>query len=711
MSDPLSVTQLRDFLRDPRLIESSPFTALKEISLLVLRTGDSSDAVEMILRALEFRKEFGAHREILDGLARQVGLFPFVETSSLGARDLVAYEYHRPLASMGKIVFHRVQAEVYRTLLGGENVILSAPTSFGKSRIIDALVSLEKFKNICVVVPTLALIDETRRRLSAISSKYKIITHLAQVFAEHNLFVLTAERVVAFQALPTMDFFVIDEFYKLGLSDDGDRMVALNEAFYKLRKGNGQFYLLGPNVDKIAEEVEGTLRAKWIQTDFHTVVSEQIRVRPKDDPQVELVDLCRSLKESTIVYCASPASANTVANALLLGKVGSRTPSMDAAADWVAECFHPEWVLARGLRRGIGIHHGRLPRSIGQLVVREFNREKIRFLVCTSTLIEGVNTRAKNVIIYDNKIARRDVDYFTFNNIRGRAGRMFQHFIGRVYLFSDPPDRDLPFVDVPIVSQNAAVPNSLLMQLDEKDLKPAAIERMKEFVNQDVVPIGILRQGSAIDPGAQVAVGRHLHGLPAAILEGFAWRKWPRYKQLQQVCQLIWEYLVPQARRAGITSASQLTFKTWQLSKKEPIADRVLAELKGAYAAKTVDEAVERVLTFERTWASFEIPRYLMCISRIQAHVLSKRGLACGDYSFYAQQVENLFQAPILGALDEYGIPPHIGRRLLPRLKTIENLDQALEALRMLSVKRIGMSEFEQEVIVHAQEGLSPRHQ
>ncbi len=59
-----------------------------------------------------------------------------------------------------------------------------------------------------------------------------------------------------------MDFFVIDEFYKLGLSDDGDRMVALNEAFYKLRKGNGQFYLLGPNVDKIAEEVEGTLRAK-----------------------------------------------------------------------------------------------------------------------------------------------------------------------------------------------------------------------------------------------------------------------------------------------------------------------------------------------------------------------------------------------------------------------------------------------------------------
>ena len=28
-------------------------------------------------------------------------------------------------------------------------------------------------------------------------------------------------------------------------------------------------------------------------------------------------------------------------------------------------------------------------------------------MVCTSTLIEGVNTKAKNVIVYDNKIAKK----------------------------------------------------------------------------------------------------------------------------------------------------------------------------------------------------------------------------------------------------------------------------------------------------------------
>ena len=77
-------------------------------------------------------------------------------------------------------VFHRAQAEIYRRLIEGENVILSAPTSFGKSRIIDAVIATEQYKNIAVIVPTIALIDETRIRLSSFSEKYKVITQLNQ---------------------------------------------------------------------------------------------------------------------------------------------------------------------------------------------------------------------------------------------------------------------------------------------------------------------------------------------------------------------------------------------------------------------------------------------------------------------------------------------------------------------------------------------------
>jgi replicative superfamily II helicase len=131
---------------------------------------------------------------------------------------------------------------------------------------------------------------------------------------------------------------------------------------------------------------------------------------------------------------------------------------MEEAADWVAANYDPEWTLSRALRVGIGMHHGRMPRALAQVVVKGFNLEVIDFLICTSTLIEGVNTKAKNVVIFDNKIATQKYDYFTFNNIRGRSGRMFEHFVGNVYLFHPEPQEDLPFVDIPVFTQDEKYP-------------------------------------------------------------------------------------------------------------------------------------------------------------------------------------------------------------------------------------------------------------
>src|SRR5690606_19991022 len=119
--------------------------------------------------------------------------------------------------------------EVYRLLMGGENVILSAPTSFGKSLIVDALIASGKYLNIVVVVPTIVLIDETRRRLvERFRNHFKVITHLGQARADRNILVLTQERVVDFPDLGKVDLFVIDEFYKLDPRRDPDRAYLLN---------------------------------------------------------------------------------------------------------------------------------------------------------------------------------------------------------------------------------------------------------------------------------------------------------------------------------------------------------------------------------------------------------------------------------------------------------------------------------------------------
>lgn len=702
MAETLSIPQLRERLRSDEAIRSSSFTILKAIAALAADEGYTIVAQELVLRVLERKRAFSPYEALVDGLVRTVGLFPYLDSNTLTFRDALAYELHRP-ANMGEeFVFHREQADVYRRLMDGDNVILSAPTSFGKSKIIDAVIASGRFRNIAVVVPTLALIDETRRRLSQYSERYKIITHLSQRPAESNIFVFTAERAVAYDAFVSIDFFVIDEFYKIdALGQDETRTVALNQAFYRLRRLGGQFYLLGPNVQRIPDGFEAAFKCYFYPTRFATVVSEQISIDGKDDDVTRLVSLCRTLDDPTLIFCRSPARVNEVARAMLQASIGSSAPELKPAADWSARHYHPDWIFGQALAHGIGIHHGKLPRALAQFVVRMFNELRVRFLICTSTLIEGVNTKAKNVIVFDNKIAREQIDFFTFNNIKGRSGRMFEHFVGHVYVFNDPPSEQLPFVDFPIFTQDRTTPDSLLMQIEPEDLKPHSQERMKKYLAQDILPLSVLRENGSIDPDAQIRLARHLLADARRFSALLNWRSFPTSVQLEAVCDLIWTFLVGASRsRGGVYSARQLAFKVWQVRRVPDTAERVRQELRaGPYAAKTPDEAVERVLEFERTWASFELPRYLLAVSRIQEAVFGRLGLPFGDYTAFAGQVECLFRNPVAAALDEYGVPLQLGVRLAAAVAELSDLDVALERLRRYPFENLAADSFERDLL------------
>ncbi len=709
MARTLVATELRAQLASPERVRQDPFGILASISTLLQTSDQEATGREMVLRALEWRDSFGTCEPILDSLARIAGLYPFVEYQNLDLRDSIAYEYHRPADLEEDIVFHREQAEVYRRLYAGESLILSAPTSFGKSRIIDAMIATRRFANIAIVVPTLALIDETRRRLAKFSTQYKIVTHLTQPPAARNIFVFTAERVVAYERLPRIDFFAIDEFYKIGaITEDESRTVALNEAFYRLLKGKGQFYLLGPNIQRIPEGLESAYRCYFYPTSYSTVVVETSPAPGSGRNIGRLMELLRTLSEPTLVFCSSPGRVNEVARAMLEANIGRTSPAMRDAAAWIAKTFHPDWVFGTGLTHGIGIHHGRLPRSLSQFVVRAFNANQIQHLICTSTLIEGVNTRAKNVVIWDNTISQRPIDFFTFNNIKGRSGRMFEHFVGRVYLFDNAPQEELSYVDFPVFTQDSTAPATLLIQLDERDLLSEARDRVERYSNDPVLSLTTLRSNRGVDPDSQINLARHIESNAQSFWPRLAWRGFPQsYDQLKFVCELIWTYLVNGQQRQGVFSGSHLAFKTHQLYQTPSTARRVQAELRpGRYAARSADEAVERVLQFDRSWAGFQLPKCLMAVSRIQQEVLTRAGLPSGDYSAYAAQVESLFRAPIVAALDEYGIPIQVGERIRALLRTNDDLDEALRNLRTLNVPQLRLGTFEAELVKDAQAGL-----
>jgi hypothetical protein len=226
----MNVADLRRVLRSPEEIPQQAFSLVREIARLNVDPDQAETAHEMILRALEHRQHFGPSEAVVSALARAVGLFPYLNPENLSLRDSIAYEFHRPPAMGEDFVFHREQAEVYRRLMAGESVILSAPTSFGKSRIIDALIAADRFANLVILVPTLALIDETRRRLASYSDRYKIVTHLTQKPGSRTIFVFTAERAVSYEAFERIEFFVIDEFYKIDAVEEEKESKARSDA-------------------------------------------------------------------------------------------------------------------------------------------------------------------------------------------------------------------------------------------------------------------------------------------------------------------------------------------------------------------------------------------------------------------------------------------------------------------------------------------------
>ncbi len=420
-----------------------------------------------------------------------------------------------------------------------------------------------------------------------------------------------------------------------------------------------------------------------------------------------LVHLAEDIEGQTLIFCRSPKRANEVVKALLEREVCGHRVGFDDATDWISEHFHPDWTFQKALKGGIGMHHGRLPRSLAQYAVHAFNEGRLKFLVCTSTLIEGVNTKAKNVIILDSKIGTTKYDFFTFNNIKGRSGRMFHHFVGRVYIFNAPPQEELPFVDFPLFTQDTNAPESLLIQLDLEDLKPKSVERLADIYGQKSLPVELIRNNSGVDPKAQVSLAEYLNNLGHEEARKLSWTGIPDYGQLSEACELIWNNLLSGGGRAGVYGASQLAFKTSSLMHNRETRVRIEAELApGKYMAKTPDEAVERVLEFDRNWAGFELPRLVMALSRIQEHVFrSKYGMA-GDYSFFAARLEALFRNPVATALEEYGLPIQVTDKIEQTIKLSDELDVALYEMKILRAEQLNLSDFEIELLRDVQKYL-----
>ena len=415
---------------------ASTFDVLQGINAIVNISNSEWEGRDLVIRALDKFNLFDAvEQSLLLNMVRAVGLFPYITPylSKIALSDRLAYEAHRVEGVEQDMVFHHLQAHVFSLIMQGRNVVLSASTSVGKSVIIDAVLAQQRFKKVVVIVPTIALIDETRRRLVKRFKDFNLITHPSQEAVSHttNVYLLTQERVIQRPDLSDVEFFVLDEFYKIDLvnhTSESSRAIDLSLAFHKLAKTGAQFYMLGPDIQKVSG-LEG-YEYHFIPSDYSTVAVDiqnfNLGMRSEERKE-KLLELVITLDSPTLIYCQAPASANKIAEYLIQEAGLMPVPEMQEIAAWISEHYHPEWNVAKAISLGIGIHHGGVPRALQQYIVKLFNEGIIKKIICTSTMIEGVNTSAENVIIYAHPCSNFSINSLHSINIS------FLYVLSRVY--------------------------------------------------------------------------------------------------------------------------------------------------------------------------------------------------------------------------------------------------------------------------------------
>ncbi|MEX1827039.1 DEAD/DEAH box helicase [Luteibacter sp. CQ10] len=679
-----------------------------------LERGEELDARNNLIRLLDFHEKSGlAYSELVNALIRKVGLFPYMTMKNCHWSDEIAYQSFAVDAGDGKVILHREQASILSRLLTGDSLALSAPTSFGKSFIIDSYVKIKSPNNVLIIVPTLALADETRRRLQRkFGREYNVITSTEpDQLGERNIFVFPQERAISYaDSIPELDLLVVDEFYKASIKHDFDRSATLIRAILTFSARAKQRYFLAPNVSSLAEN-PFTIGMDFMALDYNTVVLDQIDLYKQvgNDPVAKsnaLLGVLDKHSGKSLVYAGTYSGIKEVAAIVLEGLNPGEGHLLTDAREWIESSYGPNWILPHLMARGIGIHNGQIHRSLSQLQIRLFEeRFGIHILISTSSIIEGVNTSAENVILWKNKNGKSKLTDFEYRNIMGRSGRMFRHFVGRIFVLEEPPE-------IKESQLSLELPESLLVFQDVQDNvgeltrdQRASISRFDEYMRS--IYGGELPDFSAL----------HLQTSDSEVIKKIAGElryrsnEWTRLGYLNSERVDDWD--------SSLYKVLALAGGAWDAPYKKFVAFVKIASKNWICSIPDLlnelqdfDIDIDLFFKLERN-LTFKLATLLGDINTLGKTIPGERRY---DISAFVFKASNAFLPPLVFQLEEYGLPRMLSRKLhdigfmdfedqemsLPR--AINLFRERASELRSLEYK--GAKRFERYIIDYFLEGL-----
>ena len=136
--------------------------------------------------------------------------------------------------------------------------------------------------------------------------------------------------------------------------------------------------------------------------------------------------------DHTLIYCNSGNECRHLAKSINISNIDNAN-NIEDYLKFLKIHIHEDYDLIDQLQKNIGYHYGKMPQFVRHIVKKLFDDGVIKFLCCTSTLLEGVNLPAKNIVIHQPHLGIKKIDRLSFLNLVGRAGRLQKDYYGNIY--------------------------------------------------------------------------------------------------------------------------------------------------------------------------------------------------------------------------------------------------------------------------------------
>lgn len=674
-------------------IKYESFTDMFELAKYTSSKIDKSLGRKIVIEILDNWNNVNEEsKEIWINLIERAGFYPYVSNlgmDNLGIQGNLRRNWFKS-SNLEDIYFHSKQKEIEMALNNFENILVSAPTSFGKSLIIEEIIASYRFENILIIQPTLALIDETRRKLGKYS-EYNVVVNSKQEIKEKNIFILTAERVLEMKNLPNIDFFVVDEFYKVSLRKHDERINVLNIAIAKIMYMQPQSLFLTPNIDEVSELFIEKYNITFFKTDYSLVNSKihNIEYKNSKEKKEKLFEKLYNLEEPSLVYVKSAKNAYKLAieymQYLSAKNVKYSYENDLPLIEWIEKNISNNWKISKILSYKIGIHNGDLPRHMTINQLDYFEKNLLNVLFVTTSLIEGVNTSAKNVLIYDKFKGKNPLDFFDFQNIKGRAGRMGKYFTGNIFVFDNPPQEDKFILDVPFTDQ-IDVSDEILLNLKDKDIRNENKDRVKEIkagLSKELIEAF---KNNTFSIQKQKDLYYHILENKDEYKKLLIWdNPIPTYEELSGTLHIAYSYLEGKISKNYTNS---LSYKCLSIIGNESLysliknqASYYLKSSKYKTEEKCLENAIFDYFRFLKRESGYKIPKYLMITQSIIKEIYDENM----DYTYFSTLLESENVKENLMFLLDYGIPSitlkKIQSNISSELKTKESIIQSIQEI------------------------------